>query len=69
MTDAGFIYLTETGREIAEMIYERHEFISSCLEKLGVPADIAVEDACKIEHVISDETFEAIKRFAAEHSD
>lgn len=68
VTDAGFIYLTDTGREIAEMIYERHEFISLCLEKLGVPADIAVEDACKIEHVISKESFEAIKRYVSAHA-
>lgn len=61
VTDAGFIYLTETGREIAEMIYERHELLSSWLERLGVPKNIAVEDACKIEHVISKESFQAIK--------
>ena len=62
VTDAGFIYLTDEGRKIAEMIYERHEFLSSYLESLGVPADIAAEDACKIEHVISKESFEAMKR-------
>lgn len=61
VTDAGFIYLTDTGREIAEMIYERHELLSSWLEQLGVPKDIASEDACKIEHVISRESFEALK--------
>lgn len=63
VSDAGFINLTETGKEIAEMIYERHEFLSDWLIKLGVPADIAVEDACKIEHVISRESFGAIKTF------
>lgn len=63
VTDAGYIYLTESGREIAEMIYERHEFLSSWLTNLGVPADIASEDACKMEHVISKESFEAIKHF------
>lgn len=62
VTDAGFIYLTEEGRKIAEMIYERHEFLSSYLESLGVPAKIAAEDACKIEHVISKESFEAMKK-------
>lgn len=62
VTDAGFIYLTEEGRKIAEMIYERHEFLSSYLESLGVPANIAAEDACRIEHVISKESFEAMKR-------
>lgn len=62
VTDAGFIYLTDSGREIAEMIYERHELLSSWLAKLGVPEAIATEDACKIEHVISKESFEAIKK-------
>ena len=62
VTDAGFIYLTDSGREIAEMIYERHQLLSSWLTFLGVPADIAVGDACKIEHVISKESFDAIKR-------
>lgn len=63
VTDAGFIYLTESGRSIAEMIYERHQFISSWLISLGVSADTATEDACKMEHVISSESFEAIKNF------
>lgn len=62
VTDAGFIYLTDSGREIAEMIYERHELLSSWLIKLGVPDTIATEDACKIEHVISKESFDAIKK-------
>ena len=53
VTDAGFIYLTESGREIAEKVYERHRFISSWLISLGVPEDIATEDACKMEHIIS----------------
>ncbi len=68
VTDAGFINLTETGREIAEMIYERHEFLSNWLIELGVPADTAVEDACKIEHVISRESFGAIKNFVKKYS-
>ncbi|MGN0345009.1 MAG: metal-dependent transcriptional regulator [Lachnospiraceae bacterium] len=67
VTDAGFIYLTDEGKRIAEMIYERHEFLSSYLESLGVPADIAVEDACKIEHVISKESFEALKQNVAQN--
>lgn len=62
VTDAGYIYLTETGKEIAEMIYERHEILTKCLESLGVPFEIAEKDACKIEHVISPESFDAIKR-------
>lgn len=64
VTDAGFIYLTDAGREIAEMIYERHEFLSSYLQELGVPKEIAVQDACRIEHVISKESFEALKKHA-----
>ncbi len=62
VTDAGFIYLTDAGREIAEMIYERHQWISSWLISLGVSEEIAIEDACRIEHVISKESFEAIKK-------
>ena len=62
VSDAGFITLTETGKEIAEMIYERHKFLSSWLIKLGVDEKTASEDACKIEHVISKESFEAIKK-------
>lgn len=63
VTDAGYIYLTNTGREIAEMIYERHEMISKGLMALGVPQEIATEDACRIEHVISKESFEAVKKY------
>ena len=62
VTDAGFIYLTDEGRAIAEMIYERHELLSSCLIRLGVSPETADEDACKIEHVISPESFDAIKK-------
>lgn len=62
VTDAGFIYLTDSGKEIAEMVYERHEVLSRWLIGLGVPEDIASEDACKIEHVISRQSFEAIKK-------
>ena len=62
VTEAGYIYLTDDGRAIAEMIYERHSFLTQCLTALGVPEDIAEEAACKIEHVISKESFEAIKK-------
>lgn len=65
VTDAGFIYLTESGQEIADMIYERHQLLSAWLEQLGVSPDIAAEDACKMEHVISKESFEAIKKYVA----
>ena len=61
MTDAGYIYLTDSGRAIADMIYERHQMLSSWLIRLGVPKDIALEDACKMEHVLSKESFDAIR--------
>ena len=61
--DSGFITLTSSGREIAEMIYERHLLFSNWLMKLGVSKQTALEDACKIEHVLSRESFEAIKRY------
>ncbi len=63
VTDAGFIYLTAAGKEIAEMIYERHEFLTCWLTSLGVPGEIASQDACRIEHVISRESFDAIKHY------
>lgn len=62
VTDAGYIYLTDEGKAIAEMIYERHKVIAKVLEDLGVPKDIANNDACRIEHVISPESFAAIKK-------
>ena len=62
VTKEGFIYLTDSGKEIAEMIYERHEFLTSLLTALGVDSKIAAEDACKMEHVISKQSFEAIKQ-------
>lgn len=58
----GYITLTKTGREIAETIYERHTTLSNLLMKLGVDEKTATEDACKIEHVISDASFAAIKK-------
>lgn len=61
VTDAGFIYLTDEGKSIAEMVYERHQLLTLFFEKLGVPTDIASEDACRMEHVISKETFAALK--------
>lgn len=57
----GFIYLTDSGRQIAEMIYERHELLSKWLIRLGVDPAIAARDACRMEHVISPESFAAIK--------
>lgn len=61
VTQAGYIYLTDSGREIAEMIYERHQWLTNWLISLGVGSNIAAEDACKMEHVISKESFEALK--------
>ena len=60
--DSGFVNLTETGRDIAERIYERHQVLTLILVNLGVSKEHAEHDACKIEHDISDETFEALKK-------
>ena len=57
----GYITLLENGKEIAEKMYERHTTLSNWLISLGVPEHIAVEDACRIEHILSTETFDAIK--------
>lgn len=57
----GYIHLTDSGKAIAEQIYERHTLLSSWLEHLGVDPKIAARDACLIEHIISPESFEAIK--------
>ena len=65
VSSAGYITLTESGREIAEMIYERHELFTKWLTSLGVDEKIAAQDACKIEHVLSRESFEAIKKHIA----
>lgn len=62
----GFITLTDKGLEIAERMYERHTLLTEFLVGLGVDAEIAAEDACRIEHVISEASFEAIKRFSGD---
>lgn len=62
MDEDNFITLTESGLEIAEKIYSRHTVLTSLLVHLGVSEEIAAEDACRMEHTISDETFEAIKK-------
>ncbi len=59
--DMGAISLLPQGLAVAESMYERHTVLTSALTKLGVPAEIAAEDACRIEHIISPETFQAIK--------
>ena len=63
---SGFITLTEKGIEAAESLYERHTILTSLLVSLGVDRETASEDACRIEHVISRESFEAIKKYIGE---
>jgi Mn-dependent DtxR family transcriptional regulator len=58
----GYITLTEGGLQLAQKIYERHVVLSNVLIRLGVSEETALQDACRIEHVISDETFEALKK-------
>ena len=58
----GYITLTDSGKTVAEKIFERHTLLSGILIKLGVSPETAADDACRIEHAISDESFEAIKR-------
>lgn len=65
----GGLHLTQEGRKLAEKIYERHTVLSRVLIGLGVPEEIAVEDACKIEHDISDVSFEIIKRHIAAYQE
>ena len=67
VTDAGFIYLTDSGKAIADMIYECHLFLTQWLTQLGVDKETAAADACKIEHVISSDSFEAIKSYVHKH--
>ncbi len=62
VTEDGFIYLTPEGKQVAEMVYDRHKTITAFLERLGVSSETAEEDACRIEHVISQESFDALKR-------
>ena len=59
----GFITLTDTGLAVAKKIFERHTVVTQLLTRLGVSEETAAEDACKIEHVISDETFNAVKKY------
>lgn len=64
MDEDGFITLTQSGKAVAEKIFERHTVISGMLIRLGVDPETAADDACRIEHAISDASFEAIKRHA-----
>lgn len=69
MDKDGYLSLTDSGLEIAKKIYERHTTLTEFLVRLGVDKNTAVEDACKMEHDISDETFEALKHHANKYSD
>ena len=66
ISELGAITLTDKGHEIADKIYERHTVISELLVALGTDPDVAMEDACKIEHDLSDETFSNIKKYYKE---
>ena len=68
MDKDGTLTLTDTGFALAEKIYERHEILTNLLVRLGVRPETAAEDACKMEHVISDETFEAMKKHMHEYA-
>lgn len=65
--DGGWIELTQAGREIAERIYERHQLVRDWLIALGVSPETAAEDACRIEHDISEESFERLKEHILKH--
>ena len=67
MEKDGAITLTDSGKKLAEMIYERHTVLSELLIRLGVDEKTATDDACRIEHVISDESFQAIKQYYYQH--
>ena len=62
MDESGYISLTSKGKEIAESVYERHKLLTKWLESIGVDSVTAADDACRLEHVISPETFGAIKK-------
>ena len=67
MEKDGAITLTDSGKKLAETIYERHTVLSELLIRLGVDEKAATDDACRIEHVISDESFQAIKQYYYQH--
>ena len=66
--DNGHIKLTPTGNKLAESVYERHTLITKFLVRIGVNADVAAEDACRVEHVLSTETFTALKKYVDKNS-
>ncbi len=69
VSDAGYITLTPEGNRIAEAVYERHRFLSGWLMDLGVSEETALSDACRLEHIISAESYAAIKAYVAKYSD
>ncbi len=69
MDEESHIHLTDAGREIAQTIYERHLLLSNWLMYLGVDEQIAIEDACRMEHFISPESFEAIKKHVSKYNE
>ena len=66
ISSEGYIDLTEEGKKIASEMYDRHTFLTDLFVKIGIPKEIASADACKIEHVISNETFQALKEFSSQ---
>ena len=66
--DGGFITLTDLGLEVAEKMYKRHELLTKVLIYLGVSEDTAKEDACRVEHYLSEESFEAIEKHVAQYT-
>ena len=62
VNEHGHLFLTDAGKQVAEKVFERHNVLTAMLKGLGVDEETASEDACRIEHVISEQTFEAIKR-------
>lgn len=67
MDETGFLTLTDKGHEVADRIYERHQFLTTWLTELGVNAETAAADACKIEHDLSDETFQKLREHVEKH--
>ena len=63
----GYLTLTAEGLKIAESVYERHKILSKCLMALGVSEEVALEDACRIEHDLSEESFQALKKQLADN--
>lgn len=67
VSEEGYISLTDAGRQIAEMIYERHRLLTDWFVKIGINPKTAADDACRLEHDISQESFEAIKKYIMSH--